>query len=81
MSNEYSNASSASHIVNALYDAGATCKKKARLIFDAVELHYDFGVDHPFQSRRIVALLDLLENSGLWRSDDPRQCLSLRSAT
>jgi len=81
MSNEYSNASSAAHAANALYDVGAACKKKARLIFDAVELHYDFGVDHPFQSRRIMALIDLLESSGLWRSDDQQQRLSLRPAT
>jgi len=44
-------------------------------------LHYDFGGDHPFQSRRLVAFIDLLESSGLWHSDDQRERLALRAAT
>src|SRR6266699_1575954 len=54
---------------------------RARLIFDPVELDYDFGSGHPMQPRRLVALMDLLENSGLWHSSDERQCLSLRAAS
>ena len=81
MSNEHSNASSASHIANPSPDAEAAYKHRARLIFDPLELHYDFGDDHPFQSRRIVALMDLLESSGLWHSDDQGQRLALRAAT
>jgi acetoin utilization deacetylase AcuC-like enzyme/GNAT superfamily N-acetyltransferase len=81
MSNDYSNTSPAGHIANTSHDAEAAYKHRARLIFDPFELHYDFGGDHPFQSRRIVALMDLLESSGLWRSDDQRQRLALRAAT
>jgi acetoin utilization deacetylase AcuC-like enzyme/GNAT superfamily N-acetyltransferase len=54
---------------------------RARLIFDPVELDYDFGSGHPMQPRRLVALMDLLENSGLWHSSDEQQCLSLRAAS
>ena len=54
---------------------------RARLIFDPDELHYDFGSGHPMQSRRLVALLDLLESSGLWHNSDEQQRLSLRAAT
>jgi hypothetical protein len=63
------------HMTNAHTDA------RARLIFDPVELDYDFGSGHPLQPRRLVALMDLLENSGLWHSGDERQCLSLRAAS
>lgn len=59
----------------------AVRKEQARLIFDANELQYGFGADHPFQSRRLTALIDLLESSGLWHQDDERQHLSLHSAT
>jgi len=54
---------------------------RARLAFDPAELRYDFGSGHPFQSRRLVALIDLLESSQLWRKDDPQQCLSFQTAT
>ncbi len=54
---------------------------RTRLIFDASELQYDFGADHPFQSRRLVALIDLLESSGLWQRGDERQSLPLRPAS
>src|ERR1700739_4545520 len=81
MSNENPDARSTDHAVNSLNDAEAAYKQRARLVFDPLELHYDFGGDHPFQSRRIVALIDLLESSGLWRSDDQRQRLALRAAT
>src|SRR3989454_2712076 len=53
----------------------------ARLIFHEDELRYDFGEDHPLQPGRLVALIDLLETSGLWKKDDPRTNLSLRPAT
>lgn len=81
MSNDHINASSASHIARTSHDAEAVYNQRARLIFDPVELRYDFGEDHPFQSRRLVALVDLLESSGLWRSDDQRQRLASRAAT
>ena len=81
MPNEHPDTSSAGDAVNTSHGAEAAYKHRARLIFDPLELHYDFGGDHPFQSRRIVALMDLLESSGLWRSDDQRQRLALRAAT
>ncbi|HJT57924.1 MAG TPA: GNAT family N-acetyltransferase [Ktedonobacteraceae bacterium] len=62
-------------------EAGHKKRNRARIVFDPFELRYDFGGDHPFQSRRIVALVDLLESSGLWRSDEQGQCLAFRAAT
>src|SRR5579885_753989 len=53
---------------------------RTRLIFHEDELAYDFGAQHPMQPRRLVALIDLLETSGLWKRDD-RQQLPLRMAT
>lgn len=52
----------------------------ARLMFDPSELHYDFGEGHPFQARRIGALIDLLQASDLWNGD-PRVSLPVRPAT
>ena len=54
---------------------------RARLIFDPDELRYNFGADHPFQSRRLVALIDLLEKCGLWNSEDEQTRLALRAVT
>jgi acetoin utilization deacetylase AcuC-like enzyme/GNAT superfamily N-acetyltransferase len=54
---------------------------RARLLFHPDELQYDFGADHPFQARRILALMDLLKRSGLWQSDDEHTHLPLRAAT
>src|SRR2546429_6955526 len=54
---------------------------RARLIFSPEELNYDFGPDHPLQARRLVALMDLLETSGLWQSSDEQARLSSRAAT
>jgi len=54
---------------------------RARLIISPEELSYDFGPDHPLQARRLVALMDLLETSGLWQSNDEQARLSLRAAT
>jgi acetoin utilization deacetylase AcuC-like enzyme len=59
----------------------ATNDPRARLIFDPEELSYDFGAEHPLQPGRIVALMDLLESSGLWQSEDEKSRLSLRPAT
>ncbi|MBV9230605.1 MAG: acetoin utilization protein AcuC, partial [Chloroflexi bacterium] len=53
----------------------------ARLIFDPVELRYSFGSQHPLQPGRLKALVDLLECSVLWHSDDERTRLELRGAT
>ena len=52
-----------------------------RLLFDPSELAYDFGPQHPMQPRRLQALIDLLETSGLWRQDDEQTRLEGRSAT
>jgi len=54
---------------------------RARLLFDPSELAYDFGPQHPMQPRRLLALIDLLETSGLWRQDDEQTRLEGRSAT
>jgi acetoin utilization deacetylase AcuC-like enzyme/GNAT superfamily N-acetyltransferase len=59
----------------------ASVEPRARLVFDAGELAYNFGPEHPLQPRRIAALMDLLETCGLWRSDDEAMRLPLRSAT
>ena len=56
-------------------------ESRARLLFDASELNYDFGPEHPLQPERLVALMDLLESSGLWQSGDPRRGLPFRDAT
>ncbi len=54
---------------------------RARLTFDPDELDYDFGSEHPLQPRRIVALIDLLETCGLWKSADEYSILPARAAT
>src|SRR5712691_6887111 len=54
---------------------------RARLIFDPIELDYNFGAQHPLQAGRLVALMDLLEKSGLWRSNEELTRLPLRIAT
>jgi acetoin utilization deacetylase AcuC-like enzyme/GNAT superfamily N-acetyltransferase len=59
----------------------AKADSRARLIFDPGELDYNFGPEHPLQPRRITALIDLLETSGLWHSTDEHSRLPLRSAT
>src|SRR5437764_9448247 len=53
---------------------------RARLIFGSAESNYGFGPDHPLQGRRLDALMDLLESSGLWRSSDEKTHLPLRAA-
>ncbi len=59
----------------------AHAQSRARLIFDDSELNYNFGPEHPLQPRRLVALIDLLESSGLWQSSDLGKGLPLRPAT
>lgn len=59
----------------------AAAPSRARLLFDAEELNYDFGPEHPLQSQRLAALLDLLEASDLWEKTDPRTSLPIRRAT
>src|SRR5260370_29551046 len=54
---------------------------RARLIFDPAEFKYDFGPDHPLQGRRLISLMDLLETSGLWRSENEQTPLPSRAAT
>ncbi len=54
---------------------------RARLIFDPTELAYDFGPEHPMQAKRITALMDLLEKSGLWDSTNEQTRLPVRAAT
>src|SRR5215467_1393855 len=54
---------------------------RTRLLFEKSELAYDFGAEHPFQSRRLVALMDLLETSGLWKERDKQHPFPLRAAT
>jgi acetoin utilization protein AcuC len=53
----------------------------SRLIFASGELDYDFGPGHPMQPSRLVALLDLLESSGLWQRESEQTRLPLRAAT
>src|SRR5256714_15375843 len=54
---------------------------RAYLLFDQSELEYNFGAEHPMQPRRLVALMDLLENSGLWQRTAEASQLPLRAAT
>jgi acetoin utilization deacetylase AcuC-like enzyme/GNAT superfamily N-acetyltransferase len=54
---------------------------RARLLFDPAELNYDFGPEHPLQARRLVALIDLLESSGLWNKAARETSLETRPAT
>ncbi len=61
--------------------SNTTSASRARLLFDPVELNYNFGADHPMQPRRLTALIDLLETSGLWKSNEAQTRLPLRTAT
>src|SRR5947208_6458104 len=54
---------------------------RAYLLFDQSELEYNFGAEHPMQPRRLVALMDLLESSGLWQRTGEASQLPLRAAT
>ena len=59
----------------------ADTASRARIIFDSAELNYNFGAYHPLQPARVVALMDLLEKSGLWHGDNEATRLPLRPAT
>jgi acetoin utilization deacetylase AcuC-like enzyme len=59
----------------------SSCHHRAHLLFDPAELAYSFGPQHPFQSDRLLALMDLLESSGLWSSQQRSALLPLRAAT
>src|SRR5579885_2695974 len=61
--------------------ANAHPNEKVRLIFDATELHYDFGPEHPLQPSSLEALIDLLARSGLWKVEQPETRLDFRPAT
>lgn len=61
--------------------AEAAAPGRARLLFDPAELQYDFGPEHPLQAQRLVALIDLLEESGLWSRTEARTQLPIREAT
>jgi len=50
-------------------------------MFDPEELHYDFGPEHPLNPKRLEAMIDLLESTGLWHADNERTRLGLRPAT
>ncbi len=54
---------------------------RAHLLFNPAELAYDFGEKHPMQPRRLVALMDLLESSGLWKQTNDAYQLPLRAAS
>src|ERR1700730_8964948 len=56
-------------------------RQRAQIIFDKAELHYDFGPQHPMQPTRLVALMDLLEKSGLWQPTNEQTRLPFRPAT
>src|SRR5438105_4366314 len=59
----------------------ANAPSRTYLLFDPGELAYDFEGDHPFQSNRLAALIDLLEKSGLWRQNSDEKHLPFRAAT
>nr|MBA2288393.1 acetoin utilization protein AcuC [Ktedonobacteraceae bacterium] len=59
----------------------AAARSRSRLIFDPLELRYNFGAHHPLQPDRIVALMDLLEQTGMWHSNAEETSLPLRPAT
>ncbi len=61
--------------------SSSPAQHNTRLIFDPVELAYDFGAEHPLKARRLAALIDLLETSGLWQASNEQARLPLRPAT
>ncbi|MBO0792563.1 MAG: acetoin utilization protein AcuC, partial [Ktedonobacteraceae bacterium] len=54
---------------------------RARLVFDPIELQYQFGLEHPLQPARVQALIDLLERANLWNRNDVRTRLEARQAS
>ena len=53
----------------------------ARLLFEPLEMQYDFGPHHPMHSQRLQALIELLAESDLWRSENALTRLHGRLAT
>ena len=54
---------------------------RSRLAFDQGELAYDFGPEHPMKPQRLIALIDLLKTSELWKPGDKQCQLPIRAAT
>ena len=54
---------------------------RARLLFEPYEMNYDLGSDHPLQTQRLQALIELLEACHLWHPDVEQTRLHGRSAT
>src|SRR5258708_13327085 len=67
--------------VTSMSKSTAKADSRARLVYDSSELDYNFGPHHPLKPARIVALIDLLETSGLWHSAGEQSRLPLRAAT
>jgi acetoin utilization deacetylase AcuC-like enzyme len=59
----------------------AHTQHRARLLFDANELQYQFGKTHPLHPNRLRALVDVLASTDLWHSDNAQTNLPLRHAT
>lgn len=56
-------------------------KHRARLVFDPLELDYNFGILHPLHPSRLRALIDLLTCSNLWDPNEVQTRLELRPAS
>lgn len=54
---------------------------RARLVFDPIELRYQFGPEHPLKPGRVQALMALLERGNLWQQDNMQTYLAPRQAT
>src|SRR5258708_33182176 len=67
--------------VTSMSKSTAKADSRARLVYDSSELDYNFGPDHPLKPARIVALIELLETSGLWHTADEQSRLPVRAAT
>lgn len=53
----------------------------AKLLFEPLEMQYDFGSHHPMCSRRLHALFELLAASDLWHAENEQTRLRGRPAT
>jgi acetoin utilization deacetylase AcuC-like enzyme/GNAT superfamily N-acetyltransferase len=53
----------------------------ARLLYEPLAMHYDFGPYHPMHPQRLEALVDLLEKSDLWHASDELTHVVGRPAT
>src|SRR5215471_13726310 len=61
--------------------SNAVANPCARLLLDPVEMQYDFGPDHPMNSQRLQALLELLAESNLWHAENELTSLHERIAS